>query len=212
MENKIMIGKLTSRKRIIIELLTTIPFLYIFRKMMYSMFEKSAFYLNYPDMLDVTINFILIFIVLAMIISLSSYGNKQIIVVDQKNFKYCSNQNIFSRYQQFYRIIKNKEQFFDIQIPLENIVEITLSYSDIYMLWNQKGHAIIFNLKLTDDTLIRINPDNLYFKKENCLKGIEFIESHGVLVKDPYHLKEALQNNEMRFAEYIEKVRKENGL
>lgn len=212
MKKEVMIGRLTSRKRIIFDVIISIPIFYFLHMIFFTILKKSYFYTNYPELLDVTIYFILTAILVAMLISSASYGNKQIIVIDQKDFKYCSNQGILSHYQQFYHIIINKEPFFDLQIPLVNIEEIILSYSDIYMLWNQKGHSIIFNLKLTDGTLININPDNLYFKKDNCLKGIEFIEQQGVLVKDPYHLKEALQNQEMRFAEYIEKVHRENDL
>ena len=36
--------------------------------------------------------------------------------------------------------------------------------------------------------------------------AIKFIEAQGVKIQDPYHLKEALANKEMRFAEYIEKT------
>lgn len=35
--------------------------------------------------------------------------------------------------------------------------------------------------------------------------AIKFIEAQGVKIQDPYHLKEALANKDMRFAEYIEK-------
>ena len=34
--------------------------------------------------------------------------------------------------------------------------------------------------------------------------AIKFIEAQGVKIQDPYHLKEALANKNMRFAEYIE--------
>ena len=76
------------------------------------------------------------------------------------------------------------------------------------MLWNQKGHSIIFNITLKDGSLVSIQPDNLYFKKENCLAGIEFIMKQGVVVCDPYHLIEALKDQTMRFAEYVEMVNK----
>jgi hypothetical protein len=36
--------------------------------------------------------------------------------------------------------------------------------------------------------------------------AIKFIEAQGVKIQDPYHLKEALANKDMRFAEYIEKT------
>ena len=35
----------------------------------------------------------------------------------------------------------------------DDIKEITLSYSNVYMLWNQKGHSIIFNITLKDGSL-----------------------------------------------------------
>ena len=36
--------------------------------------------------------------------------------------------------------------------------------------------------------------------------AIKFIEAQGVKIQDSYHLKEALANKDMRFAEYIEKT------
>ena len=211
MKKEVMIGRLTSRRRILIDFIICIPSFYCLYWLHYSMFSKSNFYLAYPEYLDLTFYCLICGVLIAMILATMSYGNKQIIVVDQTNFKYCSNPGIVSRYQQFFRILTNKKPVFDIIIPLDQIEEIVLSYSDIYMLWNQKGHSFIFNLKLLDGTMISINPDNLYFKKENCLAGIEFIENQGVIVKDPYNLKAALRNTEMRFAEHIEKEKNNHG-
>ena len=36
--------------------------------------------------------------------------------------------------------------------------------------------------------------------------AIKFIDAQGVKIQDSYHLKEALANKDMRFAEYIEKT------
>ena len=120
--------------------------------------KSLIFYLQNPELYSPTI----IFMMIAIIIVTAGYGNRQIIVIDKKYFKYCSNQNLWFNYQQFYLIIFNWEPTFDIQIPLVNIAKIALSYSDI--------------------------------------------EAQGVKIQDPYHLKEALANKDMRFAEYIEKT------
>lgn len=87
--------------------------------------KSLIFYLQNPELYSPTI----IFMMIAIIIVTAGYGNRQIIVIDKKYFKYCSNQN--------FRIIFNWEPTFDIQIPLVNIAKIALSYSDIYILCNQ---------------------------------------------------------------------------
>ena len=95
--------------------------------------KSLIFYLQNPELYSPTI----IFMMIAIIIVTAGYGNRQIIVIDKKYFKYCSNQNLWFNYQQFYRIIFNWEPTFDIEIPLVNIAKIALSYSDIYILCNQ---------------------------------------------------------------------------
>ena len=95
--------------------------------------KSLIFYLQNPELYSPTI----IFMMIAIIIVTAGYGNRQIIVIDKKYFKYCSNQNLWFNYQQFYLIIFNWEPTFDIQIPLVNIAKIVLSYSDIYILCNQ---------------------------------------------------------------------------
>ena len=76
--------------------------------------KSLIFYLQNPELYSPTI----IFMMIAIIIVTAGYGNRQIIVIDKKYFKYW-------------------EPTFDIQIPLVNIAKIALSYSDIYILCNQ---------------------------------------------------------------------------
>ena len=47
---------------------------------------------------------------------------------------------------------------------------------------------------------------HLTFKVIFIYYAIKFIEAQGVKIQDSYHLKEALANKDMRFAEYIEKT------
>ena len=208
MKKEVMIGQLVSRKRIMIEAILSIPGIYFFAVMMINQIVSFPFLKDNASIRNDVRIFILSMFTIIIIIASASYGDRQVIVVDEHYFKYCSSQGLLAKYQQVIRNILQREQVYDIQIPLDDIKEITLSYSNVYMLWNQKGHSIIFNITLKDGSLVSIQPDNLYFKKENCLAGIEFIMKQGVVVCDPYHLIEALKDQTMRFAEYVEMVNK----
>ncbi|WP_050636831.1 hypothetical protein [Candidatus Stoquefichus sp. SB1] len=210
MKDKVIIGKLTSRKLILLDLISGLIGYVGVYYFLISLFKGNSFFQTTPYALGgMKIALVLIYMI-ATIVGLSTYGSKQYIEIDKTHLSYYATTHLKDRYLQSFRLIFNQPQIPDLQIKINDIDHFTLLYSDVYMGWAQKGHSIIFNITLKDGTLIRIMPDNLYFEKQNCLRGLEYIEQLGIHIDDPYHIKDALQDTTMRFAEYIEKVRKDN--
>ncbi|WP_049945522.1 hypothetical protein [Candidatus Stoquefichus massiliensis] len=210
MKEKLVIGRLFKRSFIIIQIVLYPLFGWIFYTLIMNSIKNTTFITSTPYALMQMKIALIVILIVGFIMAIPGYGTKQIISIDHQRFRYCSAEGLIAKYQQFINILFNQEQNYEVNIALNDIKKITLIYSDIYMLWSQKGHSIIFNIDLKDGTLMKIQPDNLYLDKKNCLEGIEFMEKCGIQVNDPYHLKDALRNEEISFAEYIEKVRKDN--
>ena len=209
MKNKIIIGKLTSRKWVICDMiLGSVLFVGLYY-LLINMFNQFPFFQTTPYAME-GIRISLIIMIIMSYIVVPSYGIKQYIEIDESYLSYYAAFTLKEKYLQSWRLITNQPQVPDLQLKIDHIDHMTLLYSDVYMGWAQKGHSIIFNITLKDGTLIRLQPDNLYFDKENCLIGIEYMEKLGIIVKDPYHLKDALKDTNMRFAEYVEKARKDH--
>lgn len=210
MKKELIIGRLVKRSSIIIEIILYPIFGYVFYSLVMNSIKNTTFINSIPHAFMQMKIALIVILLIGFIMAIPGYGTKQIIAIDQQRLRYCSAEGLIAKYQQFFNILLNREQNYEVNIDLNDIEKITLIYSDIYMLWSQKGHSIIFNIDLKDGTLIKIQPDNLYLDKKNCLEGIEFIEKCGIDIYDPYHLKDALRNEKMTFAEYIEKERKNN--
>lgn len=210
MKKEVIIGRLTKKTRVIIDIVLGNGFWIGFCWWFYNIFKDMPFFVQTPYATECMVSALIMMWVIHNIFTIPLYGMKQLIVVDDKNLSYYATPGLIQQFQQTLRLLLNQPQVCDLQISLQDIAYITLSYSDIYMGWTQKGHSIIFYITLEDGTLIKLQPDNLYFEKKNCLEGIEFIEKQGIEVKDPYQLKDALKNPYLRFAEYIEQVRRDN--
>ena len=74
---------------------------------------------------------------------------------------------------------------------------ITINFTALFLTGNQH-----FTFKYCQLILQRLPYHTVIF----IYYAIKFIEAQGVKIQDPYHLKEALANKDMRFAEYIEKT------
>lgn len=210
-EQGIIIGKLKKRSYIIIKyIINFIMSILVYKVLSNSMKDLSFFQDNEFNAFMLMKVALIVMIIIEFLFEISFDGTRQIIYVDDNVLKYCSVEGLISKFQQFLNILLDKEQHYDINIQLNDIDRITLVYSDIYMSWSKKGHSIILNILLRDGTMVKLQPDNLYFEKKNFLVGIEYLESHNVCIEDPYNLKIALKDNTMRFSEYIDKMRKDN--
>lgn len=210
MNEKVMIGKTVKKSRILWEIVSGIVCSFVFYYLFYALIKEMPYFQQTQYALE-CMEIALVFIcVINWILGVALLGMKQVIIIDQENLYYYASHGFVQQIQNTIRILLNQQQICHLKITLKDIQYITLLYSDIYMGWGQKGHSILFNIMLTDGTMIKLHPDNLYFEKQNCLQGVEFLEKQGVEVKDPYQLKEALKDPHLRFAEYIEKVRDEH--
>lgn len=210
MNEKVMIGKLVKKSRILCELLLGIPGSIVFYYLFYSLIKEMPYFQQTQYALECMTIALIFICIISLILGLTWLGMKQVIIIDKENLCYYASQGFIQQVQNTKRILFNQQLVCNLQIKLKDIDYITLLYSDIYMGWGQKGHSILFNIMLTDGTIITLHPNNLYFEKQNCLEGIEFLEKNGVEIKDPYQLKDALKDPHLRFAEYIEKVREEH--
>ena len=118
MKKEVMIGQLVSRKRIMIEAILSIPGIYFFAVMMINQIVSFPFLKDNASISNDVRIFILSMFTIIIIIASATYGDRQFIVVDERYFKYCSSQGLLAKYQQVIRNILQREQVYDIQIPI----------------------------------------------------------------------------------------------
>lgn len=206
MKNEIMIGRLKGRVRILCESFISLGLMFLFYKIIMNILKIWDYFTINPQAYVECEIFMAMIFVLAFLLGFSTYGNKQVIKITYDYFYYCSNIGLFSNYRQVWRILLRKDMNYEVKVKISDIDYISLAYSNIAFRLYYQGHSIIFNIVLKDGVMIKIQPDNLYFEKENCLEGIEYLEKNGVMIRDPYRLKDALKDKNLRFAEYIDRM------
>lgn len=210
---KIIIGRIRSRKNMFIWLfimvgIFIIPLYQFWLALDHLDVSQISFYVVAPNAASILKGVVLVGIGLTIIGTVLFLGSNQYIQIDKNVLAYCEAKGLIAKVMQFINSCIHKDPIFDIQVNMNQIEKIQLLYTDVHMWMYFKGHSIIFDIELKDGSIVRLMPDNLYLKKENCLAGIHYMESLGIIIDDPYHLKDALRDKDMRFAEYIDKREK----
>lgn len=207
MKKEVLIGKKMSRRRLLIKLFITLAITIIIAAGMMNLCQQYPFFQETPYALKgMRISLIILVIIMFFAIMGSGESLKQYMIITSNYLCYYSQETFISQIKAAFQTLLGQDITAKICIPISQIDSMTLSYTDCHMLWfYQNGHSIIFCFHLKDGTVLKIQPDNLYFIKENVLEGLQFLEQY-ILINDPYGLIKALKNKDMRFGDYVEKV------
>lgn len=211
MKEEFIIGeKPNINKKFYIQLLLCSLMFYSFYAGFINMLSVSWYIIQNPIALTFMKISLVFGYVLSIILSITGKSLKQYIIIDHHWLSYYSNVNFLSQIKNSLCIVFNKERQPALKVSLDHIQKIVLLYNTITSSFYYSGHSVVYRIELKDGTSITINPDSFHFSNKNIVEGIEYIRQLGICIDDPYELMIGLQQKDMKFAEYIEKVVKQN--
>lgn len=210
MKKQFIIGEKPKRKQVlkrvlcitVVFVLLWLIFMKIFTGSHYSPMHWSA-------LISIRI-IILVGYFLTVFFSVIGLSLREYFILDEHEIRYYANEGFVSQIRRTLDIIEGKDSRPLITIKVSQIADMTLLYSDVTSFFYFKGHMLIYRFDLKDGTYVIIKPDSFHFRDLNIAEGIEFMKDTGVKVHDPYHLLKGLQDPNIRFVEYVERIVKKN--
>lgn len=206
MKTEFTIGEKPNIGKLIFKVVIFSIISFLLYQIFITMFENSNFFVqNASGLFGIKVALLIVDVIILISI-VTSVSLRQYIVITENELLYYSNDGPISQITNTFAIIFNKHREPVIKIPLSKIKDITLFYNTITSFLYYKGHSIVYNITLEDDSYITINPDSFHFSNLNIVAGVNFLLNLGVKINDPHNLIEGLKNENMKFAEYVEKV------
>lgn len=211
MKNDLIIGRKPRKFNMFIKLFIVSIIAFYLISAYEMMFTDYGFYKDYPNAMEGTLMMLYLGYIILVYAIITSLSIKQYIQISDDFFAYYGNNGFLSQALNTVDIIFNKKRKPLIKIQLNMIKKLTLSYSNTFTLWYLNGHSLTYCLELYDGTIIKINPDDLSLYKNDVISALNFLEEKNITIDDPYNLRKALESKNIRLADYIERIVKNEG-
>lgn len=204
MKNNIIIGEKANRKKIVAKFI-----FFIFYGLIggIGVFGLSKMISNLNIELCIILGLTAFLITMMIVVPFASIS--EYMEIDNIYIKYYYYKNYIQRLIQTFSILLGKQEKPKIQIQLNEIESIKLSYESFKMLWAQKGYMLKIQFTLKDKSSILIYPSGTKsMKNKDYEKLFILLENNNIEIIDTYKLREALKKNGLFFFNYIESIDK----
>ena len=149
----------------------------------------------------------LIVTIILLLIQIPMIGATQRIEFSDKVIEFYYVKGYMHQFKEVFRILCNKIEQPDIQIIVNEIDKVNLSYRKTYSGYGLVGYMIVLTFLMKDGTMITLSPENMSKTKDGIyLDLINILLDKNIIIIDKLSLKDGLIIDSNYFQDYVEEI------